>query len=103
MVGITWAPAPLKTQWGLGMMEALVELDKDHTLRLYAEVEAIPLVHRALAIVVRDAQRKLNQDLLKQSGDVVVNGAQVLCENFDREPCPHQPHIRCGDCPGGRE
>ena len=33
-------------------------------------------------------------------GTVRVNGAIVCCEEFDREPCPHQPERRCKDCPG---
>lgn len=45
---LQWAEAPERTQWGGGMMEALLALGKDHTLRLYAEKEALHLVPAAL-------------------------------------------------------
>lgn len=32
-------------------------------------------------------------------GQVWRNGAMVMCEQYDREPCPHQPERRCADCP----
>lgn len=35
-------------------------------------------------------------------GEVYVNGALVLCEERDREPCPHNPERRCATCPGGQ-
>ncbi len=47
-LGLRWAEAPRRTEYGAGMMEALVALGKDHTLRLYAEAEALPLVGPAL-------------------------------------------------------
>jgi hypothetical protein len=46
---LDWENAPKRTQWGAGMKEALVELDKDHTLSLYAEDDALHLVPAALA------------------------------------------------------
>lgn len=45
---LQWAEAPERTQWGGGMMEALLALGKDHTLRLYAEKEALHLAPAAL-------------------------------------------------------
>jgi len=48
LLGLRWAEAPRRTEYGAGMMEALVALGKDHTLRLYAEAEALHLVEQAL-------------------------------------------------------
>ncbi len=45
---LNWADAPTRIVFGAGVKEALVELDKDHTLRLYAEAEALQLVLPAL-------------------------------------------------------
>ena len=36
-----WLPAPLKTEWGCGMLVADIALSKDETLTLYASVTAI--------------------------------------------------------------
>ncbi len=36
-------------------------------------------------------------------GAVIINGATVCCEEFDREPCPHQPEQRCKSCPGNAQ
>lgn len=49
---LDWQDAPKRTQWGAGMKEALVELDKDHTLSFYAEDDALHLVPAALARLV---------------------------------------------------
>ena len=46
---ITWTPAPLQTVWGEGMVEAYVELSKDHTMRIVVEEKALPLVAAAIA------------------------------------------------------
>lgn len=60
-LGLRWAEAPRRTEYGAGMMEALVALGKDHTLRLYAEEEALPLVlpsllHVANSTAVEDVK-----------------------------------------------
>lgn len=55
-VALKWAEAPARTQWGAGMMEALLPLGKDHTLRLYAEREVLHLVPAALASAPRVPQ-----------------------------------------------
>lgn len=34
---LEWTRAPVKTQWGHDMVEAAVEIDRDHTLSLYCE------------------------------------------------------------------
>ena len=43
-----WAPAPSRTQWGAGMVLADVEIDRDHTLSIYAEADHAPHVAAAL-------------------------------------------------------
>ena len=45
---LEWIGAPWKTEWGADMMEALIELSKDETARLYVSKSAIPLVEGAL-------------------------------------------------------
>lgn len=55
---LQWADAPQRTQWGAGMMEALLPLGKDHTLWLYAEAAALHAVSQALhtALAAAEAQ-----------------------------------------------
>lgn len=55
LAGLRWTAAPRHTQWGAGMMEALVPLGNDHTLRLYVEAGALHLVGPALSGTNRDA------------------------------------------------
>ena len=43
-----WAPAPRRTEWGAGMVLADVEIDRDHTLSIYAEADQAPNVAAAL-------------------------------------------------------
>mgnify|MGYP006374310179 FL=1 len=43
-----WAPAPSRTQWGAGMVLANVEIDRDHTLSIYAEADQAMNVAAAL-------------------------------------------------------
>lgn len=43
-----WAPAPKRTEWGAGMVLADVEIDRDHTLSIYVEVDQAPNVAAAL-------------------------------------------------------
>ena len=45
---IEWANAPARTEWGSGMMEGLLEIDSDHTLKLYAEAEVLPKVEQLI-------------------------------------------------------
>lgn len=62
---LRWVKAPHRTEWGADTMEALVALGKDHTLRLYADVDAVGLVAPALlassdselAALRKDAER----------------------------------------------
>ncbi len=55
---LCWAEAPERTQWGAGMMEGLVALGKDHTLRLYAEREALPLVVPSLRAALEQPEQE---------------------------------------------
>ncbi len=43
-----WAPAPKRTEWGDGMVLADVEIDRDHTLSIYAEADQAANVAAAL-------------------------------------------------------
>ena len=49
---LRFSSAPVNTAWGDGMVEALIELDKDHTLRLFTDAEAVHLVIPALQRLV---------------------------------------------------
>jgi hypothetical protein len=49
---LEWAEAPMRTQWGNGMMTALVALDKDSTLDLYCHKDDIHKVAPALTLVL---------------------------------------------------
>ena len=51
-------PAPDRTEWGKGMVEALIELSKDETARLVLHVEALPLLYPALKQVVEQLKRE---------------------------------------------
>lgn len=43
-----WQKAPIRTEWGKGMVIATIEIDKDHTLDLYCERDQIPYIIDAL-------------------------------------------------------
>ena len=45
---VKWATAPIRTEWGAGLMEGLVEIDRDHTLRLFAEAEMVQRVEQLI-------------------------------------------------------
>ena len=45
---LKWMEAPRRTEWGAGMMEALIALGVDETLRLYAHRDAVPMVDALL-------------------------------------------------------
>ena len=55
LMPLQWNKAPVKTEWGEDMVEALVEIDKDHTLKMYCEadqaarVEAMIGAHKPLS------------------------------------------------------
>lgn len=45
---LDWVDAPMRTQWGFGMKEALIELSKDATARIFAHADDLQLVPGAL-------------------------------------------------------
>lgn len=44
-----WMPAPVRTNWGDGMMELLIELSKDATASVFVHVDDIPLYEAHVA------------------------------------------------------
>ncbi len=48
-----WVACPRQTQWGAGMVEALVAVTKDETARVIATEEAAPMVADAIVVAVR--------------------------------------------------
>lgn len=44
-----WQKAPIRTEWGSGMVVGLLEIDKDHTLQLYCEDDQVDKVEAMLA------------------------------------------------------
>lgn len=66
---LEWHNAPLRTQWGKGMKEALVELSKDETAYIYAHEGAISLVEKVIKVI--DVHNKINsrnaRDLLEKA------------------------------------
>lgn len=57
-LGLRWTAAPQQTQWGGGMLEALLPLGNDHTLRLYVDADAVHLVGPALRTLAVGEERK---------------------------------------------
>lgn len=68
-LGLRWAEAPRRTEYGAGMMEALVALGKDHTLRLYAEIDVLHLVGPALVAAAVAAERARFKSLCLAGAD----------------------------------
>jgi hypothetical protein len=52
---LNWQQAPTKTQWGSKMVEALIEIDKDHTLSIYCERDQIEKVAKMFSTVNQGA------------------------------------------------
>lgn len=77
-----WEEAPQRTEYGAGMMEALLPLGKDHTLRLYAEAEALHLVGPALLSELRPTNApetlRLARVALEES-----EGEPIVCDWMD--------------------
>ena len=44
-----WMEAPRRTEWGAGMMESLIALGTDETLRLYAHRDVVPMADALLS------------------------------------------------------
>lgn len=62
---LRWAEAPRRTEWGAGMMEALIALGADETLLLYAHRDAVPMVDALLSAQPAPARVPLTTDALK--------------------------------------
>jgi len=62
---LRWAEAPRRTEWGAGMMEALIALGVDETLRLYAHRDAVPMVDALLSAQPAPARVPLTTDQLR--------------------------------------
>lgn len=80
-----WAPAPARTQWGAGMVEALVGIGRDETARIYADKDAAPLVAEAIfADYVRGRLAALRDHYAAQgrpaSEDTLLFAALADCE-----------------------
>ena len=80
-----WAPAPARTQWGAGMVEALVGIGRDETARIYADKDAAPLVAEAIfADYVRGRLAALRDHYAAQgrptSEDTLLFAAIADCE-----------------------
>jgi len=45
---LEWGETPIKTTWGPGMMEALIEINKDETASIYVHKDAIAEFEQAL-------------------------------------------------------
>ena len=45
---LKWGETPIKTTWGEGMMEALIEINKDETASIYAHKDVISEFEQAL-------------------------------------------------------
>lgn len=59
---LQWHKAPVKTEWGEDMVEALVEIDKDHTLKLYCEYDQAARVEAMIG-----ARKPLtNQEIMRE-------------------------------------
>lgn len=97
LAGLRWTAAPRHTQWGAGMMEALVPLGNDHTLRLYVEAGALHLVGPALrsSTTAREQRRTM---FARRPGLWALQAREVLeliaaprrpdgTWNRDREAC----------------
>jgi hypothetical protein len=50
---LNWKPAPHRTSWGNGMMEAFITLSKDETMSVFAHKDALDLVKKAIADMVK--------------------------------------------------
>jgi len=54
-MNIDWSSAPIRSEWGAGMLVADVELSKDATLTLYAHTDEKHLVPDALRKLVDES------------------------------------------------
>jgi 3-mercaptopyruvate sulfurtransferase SseA len=72
-----WTQAPTRTQWGDGMMQALVALDNDSTLSLYCHKDDAAKVAGALARLL-DRQPDAAPDAAWQDWSAAVRSAKPV-------------------------
>ena len=72
------AEAPRRTEWGAGMMEALIALGVDETLRLYAHRDAVPMVDALLPAQPAPALVPLKDRLLAEAADTIEQMRETM-------------------------
>lgn len=76
---LRWAEAPRRTEWGAGMMEALIALGADETLLLYAHRDAVPLVDALLSAQPAPARVPLTEaEIASMQREANTTGVQFL-------------------------
>lgn len=76
---LRWAEAPRRTEWGAGMMEALIALGVDETLRLYAHRDAVPMVDALLSAQPAPARVPLTEaEIASMQREANTTGVQFL-------------------------
>ena len=72
---LRWVEAPRRTEWGAGMMEALIAFGVDETLRLYAHRDAVPMVDALLSAQPAPARVPLTEAEIDEIFDADPPGA----------------------------
>ena len=75
---LRWAEAPRRTEWGAGMMEALIALGVDETLRLYAHRDDVPMVDALLSAQPAPARVPLKDRLLAEAADTIEQMRETM-------------------------
>lgn len=83
---LLWADPPTHISWGGGMKEALLELDKDHTLRLFAEEDALELVAPSLRAALT-TQPQAAEPALQVAAKYALHTLKHLAHDEEGEPC----------------
>ena len=89
-MSIKWTKAPMKTYWGDMMVQAHIEIDADHTLSLYCELDQADKVTAMLneanelraALLERDAL-KTHNTMLRVCLKNVIKVADRKTDEFD--------------------
>jgi hypothetical protein len=80
---LEWQNAPVKTQWGDCMRECLVELDKDSTLRLFADVDDL---HKVESALLRELLDEPVQESSPLAGTMAEQFLQVVASIWHDHP-----------------
>lgn len=76
---LRWVEAPRRTEWGAGMMEALIALGADETLLLYAHRDAVPMVDALLSAQPAPARVPLTEaEIASMQRKANTTGVQFL-------------------------